>query len=279
MKPASFRILAAATFSTVLCFKSSTRAGDPATAHMPSPDHFDLHGDGGWDYLTITTDGKLLYVPRTTHTLIVDTATGKVIADVPGTEHSHGTAIAPAVARAFVTDSGDGSVEIVDTKTNVVLGKVKAADDADGVIFDPASNKVFVGCGDAARAVIPISPDVDPAKGSADPAIDLGGKPEFLAADGTGHVYVNVQSKDEVAVIDSKTMKVTAHWTTGARLQADRLGSRPRQRPALRRLPRQEAPRLSTTDGASSPSYPSAVGMMHVHSPKASDLPVAVMAR
>jgi hypothetical protein len=62
--------------------------------------------------------------------------------------------------------------------------------------------------------MIPISPDLDPATGKADPAVDLGGKPEFLAADGQGKAYINLVDKNQVAVVDTKTMKVLNKWPT-----------------------------------------------------------------
>ena len=93
-----------------------------------------------------------------------------------------------------------------------MLGKVKAADDADGIIYDPDCGKVLVSCGDA-NALVVISPDVDPRTGKAEAVIALGGKPEFLAAD-QGKIYVNLVDKNQVAVIDSKTMKVIHKWPT-----------------------------------------------------------------
>jgi hypothetical protein len=57
-----------------------------------------------------------------------------------------------------------------------------------------------------------LKPDVDPKTGSIDPPIELGGKPEFLASDGAGKVYINLEDKDQVAVVDIKGRKVLAHW-------------------------------------------------------------------
>jgi DNA-binding beta-propeller fold protein YncE len=174
---------------------------------------FHVGGDGGWDYLTVDSEHKLLYVPRSTHTMVLDETTGKTVADIPGQKRNHGVALVPNAGRGFITDGEDASVTVFDLKTYAVLGKVKAAEDADGLIYDPASGKVLVVCGDAG-ALIPISPDLDPTKGKADPALELGGKPEFLAADGQGKVYVNLVDKDQVAVVDTKTMKVLNKWPT-----------------------------------------------------------------
>src|ERR1017187_2708007 len=170
-------------------------------------------GQGGWDYLTVDPDHKLLFVPRSSHTMVLDAANGKVIADITGQKRNHGVALAPNAQRGFISDGEDASVVIFDLKSYAVLGKVKVEPDADGIIFDASSNKVLLVCGDAG-VLIPISPDDDAATGSAGPAVDLGGKPEFLVADGQGRVFINLVDKNQVAVVDTKTMKVLDHWST-----------------------------------------------------------------
>jgi YVTN family beta-propeller protein len=184
----------------------------PAMGTYRIAETFKVGGEGGWDYLTFEPSSKLLYISRTTHTQVIDTTSGKLVADITGQQHNHGIAIVPSAGRGFITDSGDGSVVIFDLKTNKVLGKVEAADDADGMIYDPNCGKILVSCGDA-NALVVISPDVDPKSGKADAKIDLGGKPEFLAAD-EGKIYVALVDKSAVAVIDAKTMKVIHKWPT-----------------------------------------------------------------
>ena len=171
---------------------------------------FHIGGEGGMDYITVDAQSHRLYVPRSTHTLVIDADSGKTIADIPGQKHNHGVALAPEAGRGFITD-GEGSVVIFDLKTNAVLGTLKARPDADGIIYDKATGLVLVSCGDDGTLVT-IKPDVDPKTGSIDVPIDLGGKPEFLAADGAGKVYVNLEDKDQIAVVDLKTRKVLAHW-------------------------------------------------------------------
>jgi hypothetical protein len=173
---------------------------------------FHVGGAGGWDYLAVDSDRRLLYVPRTTHTMVLDAGTGKTVADIPGQRRNHGVAIVPSVGRGFISDGQDGTVTIFDLIAYQVLGKVKAAADADGIIYDPVSRKVLVVCGDAG-VLVPISADIDPKVGAADAAVALGGKPEFLVA-AEGKAYVNLVDKDQVAVVDTKTMKVTHRWPT-----------------------------------------------------------------
>ncbi|MGA2033579.1 MAG: hypothetical protein ABSG68_15090 [Thermoguttaceae bacterium] len=196
---------------------SFARAQPPATAAEAAGPYrvaqtFRVGGGGGWDYLSVDPRRKLLYVPRSTHTMVVDAVSGKNVADIPGQRRNHGVAIVPSAGRGFISDGQDASVVIFDLKTNKVLGKVKAADDADGIIYDANCGKVLVSCGDA-QAMVVISPDVDPRTGKADAEVPLGGKPEFLVAD-QGKIYVNLVDKDRVAVIDSKTMKVIYKWPT-----------------------------------------------------------------
>jgi hypothetical protein len=174
---------------------------------------FRVGGAGDWDYVTVDPEHKHVYLPRTTHTMVLDAATGKRVADISGQRGNHGVALVPSAGRGFISDGRDGSVVVFDLKTFRVLGKVKAADDADGIIYDPASRKVLVSCGDAG-VVVPIAPDVDLKAGQADAAVRLGGKPEFLVADGKGRAFINLVDKDLVAVVDTKAMTVLAKWPT-----------------------------------------------------------------
>lgn len=171
---------------------------------------FHIGGEGGMDYITLDAKNHRLYVPRSTHTMVIDADSGKTLGDIPGQKHNHGVALVPEAGRGFISD-GEGSVVIFDLKTNAVLGTLKARPDADGIIFDKASGLVLVVSGDDG-VLMTIKPDVDPKTGSIDAPIDLGGKPEFLAADGAGKVYVNLEDKDQIAVVDLKARKVLAHW-------------------------------------------------------------------
>ena len=152
----------------------------------------------------------LLYVPRTTHTMVIDADSGATVGDITGQKHNHGVAVVPELARGFISD-GAGSIVIFDLKTNAVLGMVAAKDDADGIIYDKSTGLVLVACGDAG-VLITLKADADPKTAVIDAPIELGGKPEYLAADGAGKVYVNLEDKDQVAVVDLKARKVLAHW-------------------------------------------------------------------
>jgi DNA-binding beta-propeller fold protein YncE len=206
-------LLTTAVMATSLVYGQPSKSNAAETRTYRVAQTFHVGGEGRWDYLTVDPEHNLLFVPRTTHTMVLDARTGKTVADIPGQKRNHGVAIAASAGRGFITDGEDASVTVFDLKTYAVLGKVKAAEDADGVIYDPGSGKVLVVCGDAG-ALIPISPNLDVTTGKADAAVELGGKPEFLAADGRGRAYINLVDKDQVAVVDTKTMKVVNKWST-----------------------------------------------------------------
>jgi DNA-binding beta-propeller fold protein YncE len=213
----AIRALGLAAVMACACAAVPTaRAQDAASGPYKVVKTLTIGGEGAWDYLTFDPQTQRLYITRTTHTIVVDSKTGKVVADIPGGTRNHGTALVPAAGRGFITDGKDGdagSVTVFDLKSNEVLGKLKAPVDADGIIFDPGSGKVLVVCGDAS-VLVPVDPKVDPKAGKTESPVDLGGKPEFLAVDGEGKAYVNLADKNEVAVVDTKSMKVLAHWPT-----------------------------------------------------------------
>jgi DNA-binding beta-propeller fold protein YncE len=172
-----------------------------------------IGGGGRWDYATIDSAGKYLYLPRSTHTDVIDTSTGALAADIQGGTGLHGVALVPDQNRGFISDGKGGAVIIFDLKTNGVLGTLPAADDADGIIYDPASAHVFIACGDSAE-LVPVAANIDPTAGKPDPGIDLGGKPEFLASDGEGKLYVCINDQNQIAVVDTKAMKVITKYPT-----------------------------------------------------------------
>ena len=174
---------------------------------------FAVGGTGGWDYLTVDPHTHRLYVPRTNHTLVIDSETGKTIADIAGQKNAHGVAIAQSAGRGFISDGGgDGAIVIFDLKTNAVLGSLAAMEDADGIIYDDASGKVLVVSG-RGKTLMVFSPDIDPHGGKIEGRIALRGEPEFLAAAPDGKVYVDLMDTNQVAVVDLAAQKVLTHWS------------------------------------------------------------------
>ena len=196
--------LASATLAFTFAVAASAQTWDVAkTIH--------IGGEGAWDYLTVDPASHRLFVPRTTHTQIIDEDSGTVLGDVPGQKGAHGVAIVPRLNRGFVTDGGGtGAILVFDLKSYAASARIATMPDSDGIIYDAKQDLVLAVSGDGG-ALMAFHPDIDPATGKFD-TIDLGGKPEFLAADGAGKVFINLVDKDLVAVVDLKSRKVVDRW-------------------------------------------------------------------
>ena len=162
--------------------------------------------------MTVDPQSHRLFVTRTTHTQVIDAESGKVLGDIPGQTRSHGVAIVPRLNRGFITDGGgSGAIIVFDLTNYSVIGRITTVPDSDGIIYDAQTDHVLAVSGDGG-VLMTFKPDIDPKNGKIDPPIALGGAPEFLATDGAGKVYINLEDKDVVAVVDLASRKVVARW-------------------------------------------------------------------
>jgi DNA-binding beta-propeller fold protein YncE len=167
-----------------------------------------LGGDGGWDYVALDSVGHRLFIARQDRVMVVDPATGKVLAEIPGLNRAHGVAFDYEAGRGFATSGGDSAVVIFDLKTLQVLGRTTAAPDADAILFDPATKRIFTFNGDSRSSSV-----IDPVSGKKIGTIDLGAGPEFGVSAGDGKLYVNLEDSSAVEEIDASTMKVLRRWS------------------------------------------------------------------
>jgi DNA-binding beta-propeller fold protein YncE len=167
----------------------------------------EVGGEGGWDYLTVDAAARRLYVSRSSRVVVLDVDTGKTVGEITGTNGVHGVAIASDLGRGYTSNGRDGSVTIFDLKTLKPLGQVKVGVNPDAIIYDPATRRVFAfnrGSSDVSA--------IDAADGKVAGLVALGGHPEFAASDGKGTVFVNLDDKSEVVVLDSLKLQVRSRW-------------------------------------------------------------------
>ncbi len=98
---------------------------------------FHLGGEGGWDYLTVDSEARRLYISRSTHVMVVDIETGKLVGDIPDTPGVHGIAVAPEFTRGFTSNGRADAATIFDLKTLKVIGQVKTGANPDAILYDP----------------------------------------------------------------------------------------------------------------------------------------------
>jgi YVTN family beta-propeller protein len=184
---------------------AATLAAPPSGYHLIKK--VTLPGTGGWDYVTVDEAGRRVYVAHATQVEVLDADTSDLVGTIPNTPGVHGVAIASEFGRGFISAGKSDSVIIFDLKTLKPVGEVKVGKKPDAIIYDPATKHVFAMNGDSDNTTV-----INAADGKVAGTIDLGGGPEFAAADGKGSVYINLEEKAETVHIDSNTLKVLHHW-------------------------------------------------------------------
>jgi DNA-binding beta-propeller fold protein YncE len=160
-----------------------------------------------FDYITVDSPARRVYLSHGTEIKVINADTGALIGNITGLKQDHGVAIAHEFGRGFISDGAQGKVIIFDLKTLKVIGEAKAENDADCVVYDPASKRVFVMEGDPHSATV-----IDAKSGTMVRTIDLGGAPEFAVADGTGTVFINLVSENQVIAVDSHSLQIKSRW-------------------------------------------------------------------
>ena len=181
-------------------------------AETPSADYklqktVKIGGEGGWDYLTMDSEGRRLYIARADRVTVFDVDAGKVVGEVPKTPGVHGVALDLKRKRGYSSNGGDSTATVFDLETLKETARVKVGSRPDAFVYDPASDRVFTfnaGSSDATA----VSAEDNTVAGT----VKLGGKPESAAVDGKGRVYVNIENKSEIVAFDAKTLEVKAHW-------------------------------------------------------------------
>jgi len=168
-----------------------------------------IPGTGSWDYLTVDEAARRLYVSHGTQVEVLDIDSLSVVGNIPKTPGVHGIAIAPELGRGFISNGQASTVTIFDLKTLKPIGEAPTGQKPDAIIYDPASSRVFAFNGSSNSATA-----IDAASGKVAGTVDLGGGPEFAAADGKGYVFDNLEDESLVLKINSRELKVEQRWPT-----------------------------------------------------------------
>ena len=168
-----------------------------------------IGGAGAWDYPQMDAANHRLYVSHGTQTEVIDTNTDKLVGSIMGTNGVHGIAIANDLGRGFISDGRDNDVTVFDLKTLIVISKVKTGQNPDAIIYEPVSKRVFTfnGRSSDSTAIDAKTGDVITA------SIPVGGKPEFAQVDGKGHIYANIEDKNEIVEVDAKNALVSRRYS------------------------------------------------------------------
>ena len=173
------------------------------TARHPIP------GDGGWDYLSHDAAQNRLYISRGTRVQVFDPAAGRVEAEIADTPGVHGVALAADVGKGYTSNGRSNTVSVFDLKTLKTLSIIQTplGLNPDYIAYDSKSQRVWAFNGRSHNASV-----IDARSDQLVATVELNGKPEAAVADGRGRVFVDIEDRNEVAVIDTASSRVTANW-------------------------------------------------------------------
>jgi hypothetical protein len=163
-------------------------------------------GEGGFDYVTADSDNRNLYVARSgqgAHIGVYNLDTLDQVGDIPGVS-GHGAAVDDSTGHGFATSR---PIAMFDAKTFAVIKTIDVQGNPDGYLNDPFNHRFYVLSHSTPNITV-----LDDKDGSILGTIDIGGAPEQAATDGKGHIYVDLEDKSAIAVIDAAAMKMTGKY-------------------------------------------------------------------
>jgi DNA-binding beta-propeller fold protein YncE len=163
-----------------------------------------IPGNGGYDYMTIDTTNNRLYVAHGTSVTVIDLKSEQVVGSIDQLTGVHGIAVAAEFQKGFISDGKGNAVVVFDLQTFKTLKTIKiSGKDPDAIMYDAYSKQVITFNGDSQDASV-----IDAVSLVQTKTIPLGGTPEFAVSDGAGKIYNNLEDKNRMNVIDTKTAMV-----------------------------------------------------------------------
>jgi YVTN family beta-propeller protein len=167
---------------------------------------FHIASTGGWDYLAVNKNK--LYVSHGTQVNILDKSSGDSVGVIPNTTGVHGIAFDNSLNKGFTSNGRLNTVTVFDLANNNIITQIPVGENPDAIMLEPFSKKIITCNGRSKDLSV-----VDPQSNKVVATIALGGKPETAVSDGEGKVFVNIEDKSEIAVVNVKTMSVETRWS------------------------------------------------------------------
>jgi DNA-binding beta-propeller fold protein YncE len=168
---------------------------------------YSIPGTEGWDYITVDSAARRVYVSHSVRVNVLDADTGAVVGSIEDTPGVHGIAIASHHHHHGFTSNGkENKVSMFDTKSLSLLKKIDVGKGPDGIYCDEATQRIFTnnhGSHDITA--------IDGSTGNVVGTVDIGGNGEGAVTGKDGLVYVNLEDKNEIAAFDPKTLEVKRH--------------------------------------------------------------------
>ena len=167
-----------------------------------------IMGNGGIEYVYADNDGRRVYVPRGSQTLVFDLDQHHLVGTMTNIS-GRGVAVDPQTHHGF---SSSKPVGMFDTQTLEKIKSIEVTGGPDGILFEPLTESIYVFSHSAPSITV-----IDARGGNVVGTIEVGGAMEQAQSDGQGRLYVDVEDQKKIAVVDVKTRKVIAKYDLGDR--------------------------------------------------------------
>src|SRR5882762_2155573 len=171
---------------------------------------YPIGGTGGFDYVTLDSSARRLYVSHATQVEVLDADSGKIVGTIPDTPGVHGAAIASPFKHGFTSNGREGKVSMFDSTTLALIKKIDVGKGPDGIYYEPKTKRVFTnnhGTHDITA--------IDAATGDVVGTVQAKGDGEQAIIGADGLVYVNIEDTDEVVAFDPKSLEVKKRFPIG----------------------------------------------------------------
>ncbi len=185
----------------------SLQSGFGLAQHYAMGPSIPLGGDGAWDYLRADSEARRLYVSHSGEVIVLDLDSHKRIGQLSGFGFVHGIVIVKSLNTGFLSDGEKNEVVTFDPRTLQIKGRIKTVANPNSMAYDAGTGRLFVGH-KSNKSITAINATTGEIEGT----IELGGIPEFPVADGLSNLYVNIEDKNEIVRVDTKTLKIKAHY-------------------------------------------------------------------
>ena len=173
-------------------------------------DRYPIGGVGGFDYITIDSSARRLYVSHATQVEVLDADSGKVVGTIPDTPGVHGAAIASAFKHGFTSNGRENKISMFDSTNLQLIKKIDVGKGPDGIYYDPKTKRVFTnnhGSHDVTA--------IDAATGEVVGTVQVKGDGEQAIIGSNGLIYVNSEDTAEVVAFDPKSLEVKNRFPIG----------------------------------------------------------------
>ena len=171
---------------------------------------YPIGGVGGFDYISIDSAARRLYVSHGTQVEVLDADTGKMVGTISDTPGVHGVALAPQFKHGFTSNGRENKVSMFDTTTLQLIKKIDVGRGPDGIYYEPETKRVFTnnhGTHDITA--------IDAPTGEVVGSVKMEGDGESAIIGHDGLIYVNSEEANEVVAFDPKSLEVKKRYPIG----------------------------------------------------------------